>query len=305
MIKFFNKAKNLFQSINGKIKYHPYAGNYLLYYWLQYLLLYIATRILGLKYKYSWIYDIKFIVDLRDWAFARNCYLGLNEFNDSCFVLHYLRKNDLFIDAGANLGHYTLLASKIKKSDVISFEPDDDTYAKLKKNIKINNLEKSVQMFNYALGDKKESLAFITLRNNGHNYISNSKKGNKKVNIMTLDQLETGLVPKLIKIDVEGYEKKVLKGGRKLLRNKLVNALLIEVSNHCERYGDRIKDIFIILKKFGFLPYIYNPFERDLITFKQPKKFIEQNIIFIKDLVAAKKLLKNSEMIKLDSNFKL
>ena len=75
--------------------------------------------------------------------------------------------------------------------------------------------------------------------------------------------------------------------------------------NHCERYGDRIKDIFIILKKFGFLPYIYNPFERDLITFKQPKKFIEQNIIFIKDLVAAKKLLKNSEMIKLDSNFKL
>ena len=36
---------------------------------------------------------------------------------------------------------------------------------------------------------------------------------------MTLDQLETGLIPKLIKIDVEGYEKKVLKGGRKLLRN--------------------------------------------------------------------------------------
>lgn len=305
MIKFLKKAKNLFYNINSKIKYHPYAGNYLIYFWFQYLLLYFVTRILGFKHKYSWIYDIKFIVDLKDWAFARNCYLGLNEFNDSCFVLHYLRKNDLFIDVGANLGHYTLLASKIKESDVISFEPDDDTYARLKKNIEINNLEKLVQLFNLGLGDKKESLAFRTLRNNGHNYISNSKEYDKIVNIMTLDQLKPGLLPKLIKIDVEGYEKKVLKGGEKLLRNKLVNALVIEISKHCERYGDRIEDVFEILKKYGFLPYIYNPFERDLIPFKHPKEFIEQNIIFIKDLVQAKKLLKNSEMIKLDSKIKI
>ena len=60
-----------------------------------------------------------------------------------------------------------------------------------------------------ALVDKKENLIFITLPNSGHNYISNSKKGNKKLNIIPLDRLEKGSIPKLIKIDVEDYKKSI------------------------------------------------------------------------------------------------
>lgn len=305
MIKLLIKIKDLVLSVNSKIKWHPYARNYLFYYWAQYLLLYFVVRILKSKHKYNWIYNIKFIVDVHDWAFARNCYLGLNEFNDSCFALHYLRKNDLFLDIGANLGHYTLLASKVTQSNVICFEPDNDTFAKLEQNIRINKLEKLVQAFNFGLGEKSKDVAFITLRNNGHNYISNSKKGNKKVTIVTLDQLKMESSPKLMKIDVEGYEKKVLEGGRNLLKDKSLNALIIEVSNHCERYGDKIEDVFEILIDLGFSPYHYNPFNRDLIAFEVGEKIIEQNIIFIRRLPEVNDLLKNSKMIRLDSNFQI
>ena len=111
--------------------------------------------------------------------------------------------------------------------------------------------------------------------------------------------------PKLMKIGVEGYEKKVLEGGRNLLKDKSLNALIIEVSNHCERYGDKIEDVFEILIDLGFSPYHYNPFKRDYIAFKIGKKIIEQNIIFIRRLPEVNELLKNSKMIRLDSNFQI
>ena len=122
---------------------------------------------------------------------------------------------------------------------------------------------------------------------------------------MTLDQLKMESSPKLMKIDVEGYEKKVLEGGRNLLKDKSLNALIMEVSNHCERYGDKIEDVFEILIDLGFSPYHYNPFNRDLIAFEVGEKIIEQNIIFIGRLPEVNELLKNSRMIQLDSNFQI
>ena len=53
-----------------------------------------------------------------------NIYAGLHEFADMAFTLHFLRPDDLFLDVGANIGSYTLLASGVCKARTISFEPD-------------------------------------------------------------------------------------------------------------------------------------------------------------------------------------
>ena len=126
--------------------------------------------------------------------------MRLNEFNQSCFAVHYLKEDDLFIDAGANLGHFSLLVGAISKSSVISFEPDSDTYSKLKRNIHLNKLRKNIRIHNLGLGDKEQKVGFKSMRNNGHNYILNSEVGEKKVKIIPLEKIKLETTPSLTAI---------------------------------------------------------------------------------------------------------
>ncbi|HEX9953226.1 MAG TPA: hypothetical protein VGB53_15755, partial [Rubricoccaceae bacterium] len=52
-----------------------------------------------------------------------NLYAGLHEFEDMAFVLHALRPTDLFVDVGANVGSYTVLAGAAIGARCESFEP--------------------------------------------------------------------------------------------------------------------------------------------------------------------------------------
>lgn len=52
-----------------------------------------------------------------------NIYVGLHEFEDMAFVLHLLRSGDLFVDIGANIGSYTVLAGGAVGAKCISVEP--------------------------------------------------------------------------------------------------------------------------------------------------------------------------------------
>jgi FkbM family methyltransferase len=69
-----------------------------------------------------------------------NYYWGLHEFADMAFVLHYLRPDDLFVDVGANVGSYTLLASGAVGARTIAFEPVPQTLARLRANCDANGL---------------------------------------------------------------------------------------------------------------------------------------------------------------------
>ena len=67
-----------------------------------------------------------------------NIYAGLHEFNDMAFCLHLLRSGDLFVDVGANIGSYTVLASKVAGANSITLEPVPQTFERLKRNVNIN-----------------------------------------------------------------------------------------------------------------------------------------------------------------------
>lgn len=56
-----------------------------------------------------------------------NLYVGLHEFEDMSFVLHGLRPDDLFVDVGANVGSYTVLAGAAVGASCVSFEPIPET----------------------------------------------------------------------------------------------------------------------------------------------------------------------------------
>lgn len=73
---------------------------------------------------------------------AAALYCGLYDYHDMNFLLRYLRAEDSFLDIGANIGIYTLLAASIIKSGIIySFEALPKNYTRLEENLKINQLE--------------------------------------------------------------------------------------------------------------------------------------------------------------------
>jgi hypothetical protein len=98
-----------------------------------------------------------------DAVFSRSYvyYTAFKDYDMMTFIQRYLRPGDIFIDAGANIGVYTLLARSIVGQDghIHAFEPVPETLARLKKNIRDNNLE-NVTIYPLALGESTENLKF-------------------------------------------------------------------------------------------------------------------------------------------------
>jgi FkbM family methyltransferase len=91
-----------------------------------------------------------------------NLYCGLHEFYDMTFLIHFLRPEDFFVDVGANVGSYTVLAGSHVGARTFSVEPVPSTFSKLINNISINHLNERVTPFNLALGSKKGSVKFTS-----------------------------------------------------------------------------------------------------------------------------------------------
>lgn len=154
-------------------------------------------------------------------------YYGFCEANLTNFLLRFLKKGDIFVDVGAHIGFYSLLASEILEDPgkVYSFEPTPTTFNLLKKNSKnLNN----VKLFNIALFDKKGEITFSDYGPGYGAYNSGNDKEavalNKKPKIIvvkteTLDNIldKEKLKPDLIKLDAEGLEYKILQGMNNLL----------------------------------------------------------------------------------------
>ena len=60
---------------------------------------------------YNFTQNSKILIKKSMTGATGNLYYGLDEFNDMGFLLHFLRKKDVFIDVGSNVGSYTILAS--------------------------------------------------------------------------------------------------------------------------------------------------------------------------------------------------
>lgn len=83
-----------------------------------------------------------------DSGLTGNYYLGLHECRDMSFTAHLLKPGDLFVDVGANLGSYSLIASGLCKAQSIAFEPAPPPLTKSYKKL----LTQIVYLILYLLG---------------------------------------------------------------------------------------------------------------------------------------------------------
>lgn len=229
-----------------------------------------------------------------------NLYCGLHDFEDMSFLLHFLRREDLFIDIGANIGSYTVLAAAHIGATTLSFEPVPSTFSHLLNNIALNRIGNKVQAFNIALSAEKGSVSFTSSLDTVNHVALNAEQDQIEVNTERLDDVLTEqMSPLLIKIDVEGFEAEVLKGATNTLKNSNLRAIIIELNGSGARYGYEDQHIHQSLIDLGFDAYVYKPFERILTGVR---KLGTLNTIYIRDFDFVEGRLKSAEEINILNN---
>ena len=226
-----------------------------------------------------------------------NLYMGLGEFKDMSFLLHFLRPDDIFADVGANIGSYTVLASAVCKAQSYSFEPIPQTFKYLKENIAVNKIEDLVQALPIGLGAKKETLAF-TASLDLNNHVTNSTNPNEvniAVEVMPLDDVAKNVSFNLLKIDVEGFETAVIQGAVKALENENLKAIIIELDGLGMQFGFDENKLDQHLQNQGFKKYNYDPFSRKL---KAIPVFDFPNTIYLRDIDFIKNRLEGAKAFK-------
>jgi FkbM family methyltransferase len=213
------------------------------------------------------------------------------------FLLHLLRAGDLFVDAGANIGGYTILASADKEANTIAIEPGQSAYTNLMTNVRINDIGNRVHALNIALGATPGTVDFTTsLDTTNHVVLDKERTDTVKVNMDTLDDILEKQSPILLKIDVEGFETEVLKGAVKTLQNEKLKAIIIELNGLSERYGIENKMNHDVLLEYGFMPYSYNPLNKELIKCEALGR---SNTIYIRDVAFVQERLITADKVHL------
>jgi len=178
--------------------------------------------------EFDWIEGSKLIVRNGMTGATGNIYCGLHEFADMAFLLHFLRPGDLFVDVGANIGSYTVLASAVCGAETIAIEPDPVTMGWLKKNIAANSIATKVIPIDVAIGRQAGETRFTVGRDTVNRVADEADANVRMVKVECLDDLLQGKAPTFIKLDVEGFEADVIAGAQQTLMAKSLLAIETE-----------------------------------------------------------------------------
>lgn len=229
-----------------------------------------------------------------------NFYCGLHEFEDMAFVLHLLRANDQFVDIGANIGSYSILASAHCGAKAIAVEPLPSTFERLKANVLDNNIEHLVTLHNSGVGESGDTLKFTTAHDTANHVAADDdfEADTVAVPVSSMDALLNDVRPLCIKIDVEGFEKKVIAGGNATLRSDSLRAVLMELNGSGDRYGFSDDEIHQTMVGFGFLPFKYDPMLRVLQKLSN-RNHNFGNTLYLRDVEWVEKRLASAPEIEL------
>lgn len=193
------------------------------------------------------------------------------------FLQRYLRRGDGAIDAGANVGAYTLLMASLVGpiGRVLAFEPADKAFAYLAVNVEMNDLPQ-VSLRKAAVADFCGAADFNEGEDeaNALSSLRESPFGTHPVDVVTLDsEIRAGSYA-VCKIDVEGAEFAALKGAERSLRVANPPVLLLELTNRTlVRSGSSVDEVKSWLMDRGYELWTYVPGENLLESWvERPRK---------------------------------
>lgn len=208
-------------------------------------------------------------VDASDIVGKHIYYFGIWEPDLTHWIQRRLIPGDLFIDVGANIGYYSLLASKLvgNSGKVVSVEALPQTFYRLEDNLRRNN-SNNARAVNFAAWDKIEKVNIFTRQEGPSGSTTLISDWAYKWHlqqqiqidakplslILTPEEIKTA---RLIKIDVEGAEWHVITEMKSWLaqtRKELEIAIEISLSM-MQNQGKNFQDILNVFSDFGFQCY--------------------------------------------------
>jgi len=183
------------------------------------------------------------------------------------WIENHVKKSEVVWDVGANVGAYSILIGKLNYQDgirttsVFSFEPESSNYYSLNQNILLNNLTNLIMAYPCAIGSETRLASFFISSNevgsathavdhafsDGEAFYPTHVQGTL---VVSLDDLvnKYGLpFPSHLKIDVDGFEGEVIKGGLDIINDKRLKTILIEIGK-----GVNKKEIDKTISMAGF-----------------------------------------------------
>jgi FkbM family methyltransferase len=216
--------------------------------------------------KYNYIYNNQ--INLCDDSLIKNPYTWGNDVCDGMIktielFCKFIKDDFNILDIGAQSGCFSLAAKFFPKTKWKAYEPDPDNYDILLKNIKLNDIN-NVECFCFGISDINTELDFnICLNHKGLNTFGFQNLQDLgeiqkiKTKVFKLDDIITDKVD-IIKIDTEGSELNILKGGFELI-NKFKPKIFLEFSNtHLQKFGKTSNDILNILTLLNYKIEFYH-----------------------------------------------
>jgi FkbM family methyltransferase len=246
----------------------------------------VGSRIVPGAVVIDFVNDAKLLIKPGMRGATENIYTGLYDLKDMAFLLHLLKEGDLFVDVGANVGTYTILASACCKANSVSIEPIYSTFNSLSQNVSLNNLASHVVLLNIGVGDQESVLKFTNSLDCTNHVLSEDEvevSNFVEVPVRRLDDILAGKNPTLIKIDVEGFESQVISGASNILRSESLLGVIMELNDSGTRYGYEDDAIHSKMVEFGFSSFDYDPFCKTL-TSSSGKDSGNRNTLYLRNL---------------------
>lgn len=222
-------------------------------------------------------WQLKFLLDraMFTQGLMHECFLAqrLYESETSAILAMLLQPGDSFIDVGAHVGYFSLLASAYvgPKGRVFAFEPDGANFGHLLRHLHLNGV-RNVVPHNWAVGNTTGPVElYINADNDGghalwdpgrHPLGQRSRTNVQRVAVFqaSLDDLFANATPgfvKLMKIDVEGNEVHVLRGAKEMLRRALIPAVIAEVNHFAlAQLGATESEMRGLMSELGYTTYV-------------------------------------------------
>jgi FkbM family methyltransferase len=216
------------------------------------------------------VYGARMLLNTKNVVDRRIFMLGLWEPNVTEIFRHAIGPGDVVLDVGANIGYYTLLASKLAgpAGKVYAFEPVSPVRARLENNLELNGC-RNVKVIRSAAWDSvgtsvirtPDSMDFALSSLSGSKDSGGGKGAREEA--VPLAPVESCVEEsdyskiRLIKIDIEGAELHALRGMEKILSTPNDRLLIIieYKPDYLKSIGENPADFFAIFHRHGFKPY--------------------------------------------------
>lgn len=237
-------------------------------------------------------------------------FFGAYEPVESFLLKSMLESGDVIVDAGANIGFYTLMmAHPLVDGQVHAFEPVPSNFAILKHNILSSNQARKIVLNNAGLWHEKSILKFsldMDMENNIGSFTAGKVENSISQNqcpVLTLDEYCKDFQRfDFMKMDIEGAELSALRGAQKTIE-KFRPQFLIEINRKaCERFNYTPQDIADFFKKLNYRFYLVGDIDarsREIDNFLQ----IEQANVIVFNEKRAHKLLTTWDSKKIKKYF--